>query len=178
MTRSDAVGETGPEERILHAEVEVGASRAEVWQAWTTVAGIRGFFAPAARIELRPLGAYEIFFGPSAPLGQRGGEGNVILALQAPLMLGFSWNFPPSLPELRDQRTLVTLRLAAVAAGRTRVNLCQYGWGEGEVWEQGYRYFERAWRAIVLPRLRYRFDVGPVDWDNPPDLGRCEPPHE
>ena len=36
--------------RRLEREVTVGASRAEVWKAWTTADGAR-FFTPAAKIE-------------------------------------------------------------------------------------------------------------------------------
>ncbi|HEV7920980.1 MAG TPA: SRPBCC domain-containing protein [Thermoanaerobaculia bacterium] len=49
----------------IEREVAVHASRAEVWKAWTTVEGAR-FFAPAADIELRPGGAYEIYFWGSS----------------------------------------------------------------------------------------------------------------
>ena len=31
-------------------------------------------------------------------------------------------------------------------------------------------YFQQAWLDVVLPRLRYRFEVGPIEWQNPPDL--------
>jgi uncharacterized protein YndB with AHSA1/START domain len=157
-------------ERSVRAEVIVDAEPQEVWQAWTTEAGARSFFAPACRVEMRIGGAYEMYFNLDAPQGERGGEGLVILALQAPSMLSFTWNAPPELPTVRPQRTHVVVRIARHAALASRVTLCHDGWGQGGEWEQALVYFQSAWSEVVLPRLRYRFAVGPMDWSNRPDL--------
>jgi len=50
------------------------------------------------------------------------------------------------------------------------VALVHDGWGEGGEWDAAFAYFERAWPRVVLPRLRYRFEYGPIDWAHPPDL--------
>jgi hypothetical protein len=42
------------------------------------------------------------------------------------------------------------------------------GWGEGEDWDKAYAYFDHAWGAVVLPRLRQRFEKGPLDWSAAP----------
>lgn len=62
-------------DRAIVAEMTVPASLEAVWQAWTTEDGVCTFFAPRARIELRPGGAYEMFFALDAPSGRQGGEG-------------------------------------------------------------------------------------------------------
>lgn len=151
-------------ERAIHLEVEVAAPIAEVWQAWTTRDGVRTFFAPDALIEMRPNGPYEIYFGPHEPVGKRGGEGNQVLAIDPPRMLAVSWNAPPSLPTVRDQRTHVTIRLTALSADRTRVVLHHTGWSDGGEWDQAFGYFERAWGQYVLPALVKRFESGPRVW--------------
>lgn len=46
----------------------------------------------------------------------------------------------------------------------------QGGWGESGQWDEAFAYFQHAWGAVVLPRLRLRFAVGPVDWTSPPAL--------
>jgi uncharacterized protein YndB with AHSA1/START domain len=157
-------------ERAIRGEVVVDGSLQEVWAAWTTEEGVKSFFAPACRIDLRPDEPYEIFFNPTAEPGLRGGEGLRVLAVQEPRMLSFTWNAPPSLPEVRPQRTVVILRLSQAGPGRTRVVLTHAGWGEGGQWDEAFDYFEGAWKKVVLARLAYRFDQGPVDWDRPPDL--------
>ena len=158
------------DERVVRAEIRVDAGIDEVWDAWTTANGIRSFFAPACNVELRVNGAYEMFFDPDTEPGMRGGEGMRILALQPKRMLSFTWNAPPHLPTVRPQRTHVVVRLQDEAHNRTRVTLVHDGWGEGDEWNQAFAYFDRAWALIVLPRLRHRFAVGPIDWDNPPSV--------
>jgi uncharacterized protein YndB with AHSA1/START domain len=111
-----------------------------------------------------------MYFNPQAEPGEQGGEGMILLALQPERMVSFTWNAPPHLPEVRGQMTHVVVRLEEVHGGKTRVFLRHDGWGEGGEWDQAHKYFQRAWLEVVLPRLRYRFEVGPVDWQNPPDL--------
>jgi len=144
--------------REIVAEVVVPAPLPEVWAAWTTEEGVRSFFAPECRIELRPGGAYEMYFDLSAEPGKRGGEEMVVLALQPPVMLSFTWNAPPELPEARSQRTHVVVRLRELAAGETLVTLRHDGWGEGGEWDAAFEYFSRVWGGVVLARLRRRFE--------------------
>ena len=135
--------------------------------AWTTMEGAVCFFAPEAKIEARPGGAYELYFNPAAPEGERGAEGMRILAMQEPQFLSFTWNPPPHLPTVRGQQTLVQIRIEAISDGLSKVTLQQDGWGTGDEWDAAYAYFERAWCKIVLPRLKYYLEEGPIDWTNP-----------
>jgi len=156
-------------ERIIRAEITVPASLDAVWDAWTTEAGIKTFFGRDCNVELRVDGPYEVFFNPNAEPGLRGGEGLRILAIQPKTMLSFTWNAPPHLPNVRPQHTHVVVRFKELDQGRTRVTLTHDGWGEGEEWDQAFAYFREAWGEVVLPRLRYRFAIGPLDWGNLPE---------
>ena len=50
----------------------IDAPVADVWNAWTTVAGIESFFAPkAAKVVPEPGGAFELWFGVDLPEGTR-----------------------------------------------------------------------------------------------------------
>lgn len=159
-----------PNERVVAGQVVVAAPVRDVWHAWTTREGAESFFAPRCKIDPRPGGAYEMYFDLQAEPGKQGGEGMILLALQPERMLSFTWNAPPHLPEVRGQMTHVVVRLEAIQGGKTRVFLRHDGWGDGGEWDQAHEYFQLAWLEVVLPRLRYRFEVGPVDWQNPPDL--------
>ena len=156
--------------RVIHAETIVDASLDRVWNAWTTEEGIKSFLAPACNIDIRVDGTYEIFFDPEGELGRRGAEGAKILALQPKKMLSITWNAPPELSEVRKHWTHVTVRFEESPKRQTKVTLTHDGWGEGEEWDEAFAYFTRAWIDVVLPRLNYRFAVGPVDWNNPPKL--------
>jgi uncharacterized protein YndB with AHSA1/START domain len=85
------------------------------------------------------------------------------LALQPKKMISFDWNAPPSLPEVRAQRTFVIVRFEPVDAQQTRVRLHHVGWGDGGEWDKTYAYFDRAW-GNVLANLKRRFEKGPMDW--------------
>ena len=123
-------------ERAIDKEVVVRATLDQAWAAWTTREGIVSFFAPDA---MR------------------------FLALQPKQMISFGWNAPPSLPELRAQRTFVVVRFHAVDAATTRVTLHHTGWGTGGGWDRAHRYFDRAWGG-VLGNLQKRSEQGPIDW--------------
>jgi uncharacterized protein YndB with AHSA1/START domain len=142
----------------------VPAGPGEVYKAFTTLEGVKGFFAPEAKLELKPGGAYEMYFVPTLPPGMKGGEGCQFVSFEPGKQVVFSWNFPPSLPGLRDAKaqTLVTVELQAEGKG-TKVKLTQSGFKEGADWEQGRLYFDRAW-GMVLARLERRFRRGPIDW--------------
>jgi uncharacterized protein YndB with AHSA1/START domain len=150
----------------VNAEVDA------LWEAWTTEEGLKSFFAPECNLDLRVGGAFELLFDLDAEPGRQGSEGTALLAIQPKVMLSFTWNAPPHLPNVREHFTHVVVRFRELAPARTEVALTHNGWGEGEEWDTAYDYFTRAWNDVVLPRLAYRFSVGPVNWDDPPTLER------
>jgi len=150
-------------ERTIDESVVVKAPIAKVWEAWTTAAGIKTFFAPDAKIEARVDGPFQVYINPLAAPGAKGADDMVILALQPPTMLSFTWNAPPHLAEVRKQRTYVTVRLVPQGEGETLVTLYHGGWGTGTEWDQAYAYFTKAW-PNVLKNLQKSFVDGPYDW--------------
>jgi uncharacterized protein YndB with AHSA1/START domain len=81
---------------MLTAELEVNAPIERAWDAWTTPDGIKTFFAPDCKVELRVDGAYEIYLSPEAKLGERGSEGMHILGLEP--MRRFAFTSPGARP--------------------------------------------------------------------------------
>jgi len=151
------------QERTLVKMATVKATVDEVWNAWTTTEGIQSFFAPEARVEARPGGPFEVYINPYAKPGLKGADDMVVLAVQEPSMISFTWNSPPHLAEVRPHRTSVQVRFKALAANETEVRLVHGGWGEGGQWDQSFKYFDNAW-GNVLASLQKRFAEGPVDW--------------
>lgn len=155
-------------DHILRAERVVHAPVRDVWNAWTTDAGIASFFAPEGHVDLRVDGTLDVWFDPSAEPGLRGAEGMRILDVDPQRRFAFTWNAPPSIPSIRGKRTLVVLEFAAEGDTATRLRFTHSGWGDGDDWDRAYDYFDRAWGSVVLPNLARRFDVGPIDWSAPP----------
>lgn len=158
-----AAGTTAAAERAVDKQIDVAATLDEVWEAWTTRAGIVAFFAPDAQVEPRVGGAFSIRFDPTAPAGSRGADDMRFMALQPKTMLSFDWNAPPHLATVRPQRTFVVVRLTPLGERSTRVSLHHTGWGDGGEWDDAYAYFDRAW-GVVLTNLKKRFEAGPRDW--------------
>jgi len=149
--------------RMVRKQATVNAPRAEVWKAWTTSEGARTFFAPDAKIELRHMGPYEIYFDLDEAPGLRGSEDCHVLAWLPEEMLAFSWSAPPHLPAVRQERSFVVVQLAEADEQRTRATITQLGFGEGEEWDACFTYFDRAW-GLVMSWLERRFIEGPLDW--------------
>lgn len=163
--RADDAASSASPRRILK-EVVVDAPAAEVWRVWTTGAGAQEFFAPHVRIDLRVGGDFEVFFNTAAPEGERGSEGCHVLSYLPEEMISFEWNFPPKIPALRaaGAHTFVVVQLFDAGDGKTRVRLTHLGWQEGEDWDKGLAYFDKAW-PWVLGNLQKRFVSGPIDWN-------------
>jgi hypothetical protein len=85
------------------------------------------------------------------------------MALQAPTMLSFDWNAPPSLPEARGPAHVRRRAPGGVDARSTRVTLHHTGWGSGGEWDKTFAYFDRVW-PVVLGKLKASFETGPADW--------------
>ena len=142
----------------IEREIVVSAPRADVWKAWSSVEGAKTFFSESANIELRPGGAYEIYFDMSAPAGQRGGESNQVISFVPEEMLLFSWNAPPKFGPLRNEHTYVLMRFEDAANGGTRVRLTHFGWRDGKEWNEIYNYFDKAWSWVID---NFRKEYGP-----------------
>ncbi|MGD0396760.1 MAG: SRPBCC domain-containing protein [Nitrososphaerales archaeon] len=153
--------------RVLAKSVLVDATADEVWRAWTTLEGIKRFFAPDARLDITPRGKYEILFNPEEPEGQKGAEGCSVLSYVPLKMFSFTWGAPPEFPKARKEvAQWVVLFFDEVDQERTLVRLQEFGWKDGKQGEQVYDYFDQAW-DLVLARLAHSFAHGPVDWKRP-----------
>ena len=151
------------QERAIDAKITVKAGVDDVWKAWTTTDGIKTFFAPDAKVELRVDGPFQIYINPLATAGMKGADDMRIIGFQDKKMLSFTWNAPPSLPEARKQRSVVIVRFASRGDDLTDVSIHHIGWGEGGEWDKAFDYFSKSWPS-VLKNLKKRFDDGPIDW--------------
>ena len=142
-------------ERILHKEATVASPIDRVWWAWTTSEGMASWWAKTSWIELRVGGPFELYFLLDGRRGMQGSEGCRILSYRPNEMLSFSWNFPPSIPEIRGEHTWVVLKFVRLGQSKTKVVLDQLGWKKGHSWKAGWKYFDEAW-ATVLQRLKTR----------------------
>jgi uncharacterized protein YndB with AHSA1/START domain len=149
-------------ERILHTETIVSAPIERLWGAWTTSEGLATWWVSESWIELRIGGPFELYFLTKERRGRQGSEDCRILSYRPFEMLSFSWNFPPSIPEIRSEHTWVVLRFERSEPTSTKLTFDQLGWKSGPGWEEGWKYFDEAWES-VLELCRARFPVAEAD---------------
>lgn len=142
------VTEEGPMRRVI-ASATIDAPLKEAWADWATQEGVESFFAPAARIDLRPGGPYEVYFLPNAEPGQRGSEGTSVLGYQTERMLSVTWALPPYMPEVRPHLTPLTIHFEAQGPEQTTVTVVHGGWGTGKAWDEAYDYFASTWPQVL-----------------------------
>ncbi len=143
-----------PYDRELRQEFQFNAPLNKVWNCWTTEEGVQNFLCNNCTIGNAPGDPYEVYFATNLPKGKQGSENCTILATEPMKRFTFTWNAPPTLPNVRNQHTVVELRFKELDDSTTRLTLIHRGWGEGPEWDQAYTYFQRAWFEIVIPRLK------------------------
>ncbi len=138
-------------DKFIYKETIINCSLDTAWWKWTTSAGLKTFFGPDNRIDLRPGGAYEIYFTADTSVQQRGGEGCKVLSYLPKKMLSFTWNAPPNQTYIRNHphKTWLVLAFEAISPFRTKIKLHHFGWLEGPEWEETYRYFDKAWGLVL-----------------------------
>lgn len=153
MIDSAAFAVGGVPARAVALERIIDADPTDVFDALTSAERVEAWLGVRAVIELRIGGRFELLFAGDAPAGSQGSEGCQILACVPGEMLAFSWNSPPTPPldQIRGRHTWVVITMAVATSG-CRVRLVHTGMGDGAVWEENRRYFERAW-AMVLDAL-------------------------
>lgn len=139
---------------MVYTETYVETDVETVWDDWTTQDGLESFFAPKAIVEGKLGGAYEVWFLPDAPKGQRGAEDGVLLGWQddsadGTRMIQFTWRMPPYMPEIVDSMTVVQIWMIPTDKDETRVRLFHTGFGDTPKWLEAEQYFETSWRAVL-----------------------------
>lgn len=148
---------TGTPLSPIELEQLVDLPRDEAWALLATSDGWKRSFGVASKIELRPGGAFEIYFSMEAPEGQRGSEGCSVLSLVPGRMLSYTWSAPPRFSHARALRTWVVAEFDEVSASRTRIRLTHLGFDamaeanpdHKAEWEQTRAYFASAWPKVL-----------------------------
>lgn len=137
------------EEKFIRKEAYITASRQQLWDAWTTEAGVTSFLAPKAKIVLAVGGAYECYFELDKPEGLQGSEGCKVLAFWPMDYITFSWNAPASFPVEREHHTKVVVEIDRHDETHYRVILTHMGFGSGGRWDELMSFFDKAWDKVL-----------------------------
>lgn len=143
-------------EKALIFEVSIPASRAAVWDAFTTSAGLSTWLTPQAVVDLREGGEWTAHF----PGGKTGG--GTILSFVPRRELILRAMAPEQFPAVRAEGTVVKSEFVD-HGDATLVRWTQTGWKSGEEWDRAYDYLAGG-NSQLLETLRRRFVDGPLDW--------------
>jgi uncharacterized protein YndB with AHSA1/START domain len=143
-------------EKALKFDVVIPAKTAEVWQAFTTSAGLDTWLWRECTVDLREGGGWIVHY----PGGKTGG--GTILAFQDRRQLVLRAMAPERFPEVRSVGTTAVFDFAPEGE-RTRVTLTQTGWKKGQEWDDAYEYLASG-NAQLLEQLYARFARGPMNW--------------
>jgi len=143
-------------EKALRFEVVVAAKPADVWQAFTTNAGLDTWLWQDCTVDLREGGGWMVHY----PGGKTGG--GTIVTFRAGQQLVLHAMAPERFPEVRSVGTTAVFDFAPEGDG-TRVTLTQTGWKQGKEWDDAYEYLASG-NAQLLEQLYVRFARGPIKW--------------
>jgi len=134
----------------IYKEISINRSIDKCWWQWSCHEGLLTFFGEDNLIKLAIGGTFEIYFSKQEPEGLRGSEGCKILSFVPKRQLTFSWNAPPSFPDIRnaDHYTWVTLNFQRLDNEHCKLSLTHAGWPEDGSWQAVYEYFDQAWDKV------------------------------
>jgi uncharacterized protein YndB with AHSA1/START domain len=142
----------------LDMTVTVPATLDQVWDAFTTRAGMTAWLAPYAKVDLAVGGIWQVSFTAD---GAAAG-GNVLL-YQPKSLLAVSAMAPAEFPTVRRDRTTAVFLFDPAGPNATTVRLAQTGWKPGDEWDKAFDYLATG-NAQLLEALYHRFAVGPEAW--------------
>lgn len=151
--------------RVLRHEATVNASPAQVWEKFTTKAGIESWMVPLAEIDLRVGGQMKTTYSKEQGIGGPGTIVHTLLAYDPERMLTWRLDKAPDSapPHIKAMvGTWWTLYLEPVGERRTRVNITQAGYRDGELWDQAIAHFDRG-NAWTLQQLVKAFPDNALD---------------
>jgi uncharacterized protein YndB with AHSA1/START domain len=145
------------EEPIVHSGI-VEAPIAEVWDAWTTSAGIVKWMAPAGEVELKIGGKYRTSYTKGSDLTGPDVIENTILAFDPQRMLAFkNTRAPENFPFKKAlDRAWTVIYLEPVDEKSTRVTVKMLGFGDDPESKSAREFFEKG-NAFTLEALTTLF---------------------
>lgn len=144
-------------ERTLTCEVIVDAALDEVWEAFTTKAGIESWMVPLAEVDFRIGSTIKTNYNKEAGIGGPGTIVHHILAYEPHHMLAMRFDAPPEAGDKKlAENTWVITRMEPISANQTRVTESMVGWGTGPEWDKVYEFFEKG-NAWTLGQLKKKF---------------------
>ena len=133
-------------DRIIHLSASLPVRAPRAFEYFTKLELLQGWLAPAASVDPRVGGRYELFWEPSdrennSTIGCR------VTALSSNQFLSFQWRSPKQFKPFANAADPLTHVVVVFSAegSHTRVHLIHSGWHSAPEWEEARKWQERAW---------------------------------
>ena len=124
-------------------EIEIDASIDQVWDAFTTTAGLKSWAAPLADVDFKIGGKWRANYNPQGKLGDATTIENTILSYDPRRMLSIRpTRFPQGFPFVEAARqTWTVFYFSPVTKARTKVRLVGLGYTDNKQSQQLRAFF-------------------------------------
>jgi len=124
-------------------EIEIDASIDQVWDAFTTTAGLKSWAAPLADVDFKIGGKWRANYNPQGKLGDATTIENTILSYDPRRMLSIRpTRFPQGFPFVEAARqTWTVFYFSSVTKARTKVRLVGLGYTDDQQSQQLRAFF-------------------------------------
>ena len=124
-------------------EIEIDASIDQVWDAFTTTAGLKSWAAPLADVDFKIGGKWRANYNPQGKLGDATTIENTILSYDPRRMLSIRpTRFPQGFPFVEAARqTWTVFYFSPVTKARTKVRLVGLGYTDDQQSQQLRAFF-------------------------------------
>lgn len=146
--------------RTLQQSIVIAAPLPLLWRAFTEAEAFKRWNSPVAAIDMRVGGTLEASYDAKHALGDPDNiKHRVITFLPERLIVFQNIQAPANLPGAAAfQRTVTVVEYAALAPGRTRVQISSTGWGSDEASNRLYGFF-RGGNASLLKKMKTVFEA-------------------
>ncbi|MFS1513114.1 SRPBCC family protein [Chengkuizengella sp. SCS-71B] len=130
----------------IHTEIFVNSDVELIWKAWTEVNKITTWFAPAAEIQLKDNGKYELYFDPTNKNSMSTIECK-ILSFEKPSFIEFQWKGPDEFKDvMNDENALTIVKISFIPyENGTKLILDHTGWNDTDDWIKAKKWHIKAW---------------------------------
>ncbi len=161
-------GRTLTHSAIIHVPVE------EVFAHFTTAEGIvRAWGVAKARVDFRVGGEFRTAYEEETDIDSRNAIVNTILSFEPNRMISIKATAPIGSPdwlELVCAETHSVITFEPVSPVATRLTITGIGYGEGEMWDEAYAFFDKG-NQWTLDHMKAQLESGEVEVGGAAEVG-------
>jgi uncharacterized protein YndB with AHSA1/START domain len=133
----------------IQKEIVIKSDLDSVWKSWTDSDRVAQWFAPAAEVESKIGGKYEVYFNP-ADKDTMSTKGCKVLKIVKSKLLAFDWKGPDQFAEIMNNpNELTVVEVSFTEQGENLLVLLKHsGWKDSDGWSAAKQWHVHAWDDV------------------------------